>query len=83
MDNRIETEGLHQRTITCVVCGAVHEARTAMASGWRLAANRIGGYTCGTVCDDRVTAADAELKAYRDKLKADKKKENRGHPKLL
>lgn len=60
--------------ITCLVCGAVGKRGSCHANGWRLAPNRIGGYTCGKVCDDVIVAYDEEQKA---KQKAEKKGKKR------
>lgn len=60
--------------IDCLVCGRVkREDETISREGWRLAPNRIGGYTCGPVCDDIVTAYDAKKKADADAEKKLKK----------
>ncbi len=57
-------------TITCLVCGkeGVHGDT---GKGWRLAPNRIGGYTCGKDCDDVIVAYD---EAKKNEAKAAKKK---------
>ena len=61
--------------ITCLVCGKKGTRGQCHASGWRLAPSRVGGYTCGKVCDDVITTFDEEQKA---KQKAEKKR-NKGH----
>jgi hypothetical protein len=57
--------------IVCVVCQKEGMSGDCHSAGWRLAPNRIGGYTCSVVCDDKVVAYD---KALKEKNKQGKKK---------
>lgn len=60
-------------TMTCLVCGKVGQ-RGDTSKGWRLAPNRIGGYTCSLPCDAEVVAYDDRMKeAAKAAKKANKK----------
>lgn len=53
---------------TCLVCGA-QECHPVVTKGWRLAANRIGGYVCSPECDAVILAYDEEQKALKKQSK--------------
>lgn len=65
--------------ITCLVCnkeGTYKDVGNPPAgNGWRLASNRIGGYTCGPECDAVIEAYDEAKKSEAKAAKAAKKKE--------
>lgn len=52
--------------ITCLVCGKEGQSGDT-SKGWRLAPNRIGGYTCSLPCDAEVVAYDKAQKDQRKK----------------
>lgn len=56
-------------TIVCLVCGKQGEPKDVHATGWRLAPNRVGGYTCSIPCDDVIVAYDEAKKAEAKALK--------------
>jgi predicted nucleic acid-binding Zn ribbon protein len=58
--------------IHCLVCGKAGQYGDVGLRGWRMAANRMGGYTCSPVCDDVITAYD---KAQKDAKKSASKKD--------
>lgn len=56
--------------IECVVCGALGQYGDVKPGQWRLAPSRLGGYTCGTTCDDKLTAHDNALRKAKKDAKA-------------
>lgn len=56
--------------LICLVCGKEGKPSDVGGMlGWRLAPNRIGGYTCGPTCDDVVTSYDATKKDQKKRGK--------------
>ena len=54
---------------TCLVCGKQEFNPAFHSTGWRFAANRIGGYVCGAVCDQVILDYDEAQKQAKKKRK--------------
>jgi hypothetical protein len=65
--------------LTCLVCGKLGDPGSVVNHGWRLAPNRVGGYTCSVMCDDVITVYDDRKKAEAKAVKAANKQKSKGN----
>lgn len=60
--------------IFCLACNKQGQYGDVHGNGWRLAPNRLGGYTCSIPCDNLITAYDEAKKQAEKQAKKDAKK---------